>query len=128
MEHSIDKDFYGEFDENLFHELVLDNVLDPDKIQSNPNTKVGRAPSDQQGPQRLVVVRPMKNLSKFSYEKTELANNYLDAFDDYLEIQQIKVVDANVAQITTRFGYSFLHLAKSQSSLTRVELVDHMPM
>ena len=41
------------------------------------------------------VVDPMRNLPKFSGEKTESADNHLDAFDDYLEIQQIIVADAN---------------------------------
>ena len=38
--------------------------------------------------------------------------NHLDAFDDCLEIQQINVADANVAQIITRFAYSLLGKAK----------------
>ena len=29
----------------------------------------------------------MRNLPKFSGEKTESADNHLDAFDDYFEIQ-----------------------------------------
>ena len=52
----------------------------------------------------MVVVDPMRNLPMFSGEKTESADNHLDVFDDYLEIQQINVADANVAQIITRFG------------------------
>ena len=67
---------------------------------------------DQQGPQRMVVVDPMNNLPKFSGEKTESADNHLDAFDDYLEIQQIEVTDSNVAQIITRFSYSLFGKAK----------------
>ena len=54
----------------------------------------------------------MKNLPKFSGEKTESADNHLVAFDDYLEIQQINVADANMAQIITRFGYSLFGKAK----------------
>ena len=60
----------------------------------------------------MVVVDPMRNLPKFSGEKTESADNHLDAFDDYLEIQQINVADVNVAQIITRFGYSLFGKAK----------------
>ena len=60
----------------------------------------------------MVVVDPMKNLPKFSGEKTESADNHLDAFDDYLEIQQINVGDADVAQIITRFSYSLFGKAK----------------
>ena len=60
----------------------------------------------------MVAVDPMRNLSKFSGEKTESADNHLVAFDDYLEIQQINVADANVAQIITRFGYSLFGKAK----------------
>ena len=38
-----------------------------------------------QGPQRLVIVDPMRNLPKFCGEKIDSADNHLDAFDDYLE-------------------------------------------
>ena len=38
----------------------------------------------------------MRNLPKFSFGKTESADNHLNAVDDYLEIQQINVADANV--------------------------------
>ena len=71
-----------------------------------------RQGAGQHGPQRMVVVDPMKNLPKFSGEKTESADNHLDAFDDYLEIQQINVVDTNVAYIITRFGYLLFDKAK----------------
>ena len=56
----------------------------------------------------MMVVDPMRNIPKCCGEKTESADNYLDAFDDYLKIQQINVVDANMAQIITRFGYSLI--------------------
>ena len=56
----------------------------------------------------------MRNLPKFSGEKTKSTDSHLDAFDDYLEIQQTKVVDANVAQIITGFGYSLFGKAKKQ--------------
>ena len=46
----------------------------------------------------MVVVDPMRNLTKFSVEKTESADNHRNAFDDYLEIPQINVVDANVVR------------------------------
>ena len=105
-EHIIDEDFHGAFDENLFHELVIDDILVDDLNINIPNMEGARHGAGQQGPQRMVVVDPMKNLPKFSGEKTESADNHLDAFDDYLEIQQIDVADANVAQIITRFGYS----------------------
>ena len=65
-----------------------------------------------QGPQSMVVVDPMRNVPKFSGEKAESKDNHLDAFDDYLEIQQINVADANVAQIITRFGYLLFDKAK----------------
>ena len=68
----------------------------------------------------------MRNLPKFSGKKTESADNQLDSFDDYMEIKQINVVGANVAQIITRFGY-FL-FGKAKSGLTREEKVGHMPM
>ena len=88
--------------------------------------KGGRQGAGQQGPQRMMVFDPLRNLPKFSGKKTESADNHLDAFDDDLEIQQINVVDANVAQIITRFGYSLFD--KTKSGLTRVEKVDHMPL
>ena len=66
----------------------------------------------QHGPQRMTVVDPMPNLPKVSSEKTESTDNHLDAFDDYLEIHQINVADAKVAQIITRFGYSLFGRAK----------------
>ena len=106
-EHIIDEDFHGAFDENLFQDLAADDILDPYININNPYME------GQQGPQRIVVVDPMKNLPRFSGEKTESADNHhLDAFDDYLVIQQINVADANVAQIITRFGYSLFGKAK----------------
>ena len=86
----------------------------------------GRQDAGQQGPQRMVVVEPMRNLPKFSSEKTESADNHLNAFGDYLEIQQINVADANVTQIITRIGHSLF--GKAKSGLTKVEMVDHMPL
>ena len=74
----------------------------------------------------MVVVDPMKNLPKFSGEKTESADTHLDAFDDYLEIQQIDVAVANVAQIITTFGFSLF--GKAKKCLTKAERVDHMLM
>ena len=40
--HIIDEDFCGELDENLFHDLVADDILDPDRNQNNPNMEDGR--------------------------------------------------------------------------------------
>ena len=107
-EEHIDEDFHGEFDENVFQGLVADDILDPDLNINNPNMEG----AGHQGPQRIVVVDPMRNLPKFSGEKTVSAYNHLDAFGDYLEIQQINVADANVAEIITRFGYSLFGKAK----------------
>ena len=125
-EHITCEDFYGEFDENFFQGLVADDILDPDLNINNPNMEGGRQGAGQQGPQRMVVVDPMRNLPKFSGEKTESADNHLDAFDDYLEIQHINVADANVVQIINTFGYSLFGKAKIGS--TKVEMVDHMPL
>ena len=113
-EQVIDEDFHGhgEFDENLFQELVADDILNPYLNFNNPNLEGGRQGAGQQGPQRMVVVDSMRNLPNFSGEKAESADNHLDTCDDYLKIQQIKVADANVAQITTRFGYSLFGKAK----------------
>ena len=104
-EHIIDEDFHGEFDKNLFQDLVADDILDPDLNIDNPNMEGARQGACQQGPQRMVIVDPMRSLPKISGEKTESVDNHLDAFDDYLEIQQINVADANMAQIITRFSY-----------------------
>ena len=104
-EHIIVEDFHGEFDENLFKDLVADDILDPDLNIDIPKMEGARQGAGLQGLQRMVVVDPMRNFPKFSGDKIESADNHLDAFDDYLEIQQINVVDANVAQIITRFGY-----------------------
>ena len=60
----------------------------------------------------MVVIDLMRNLPKFTGEKTESTDNNLDAFDDYLEIPQINVTDANVAQIITRFSYSLFGKAQ----------------
>ena len=91
---------------------MADDILDPDLNIDNPNMEGAGQGADQQGPQRMVVIDPMRNLPKFSGEKTESEDNHLDAFDDYLEIQQINIADANVVQIITRFGYSLFGKAK----------------
>ena len=108
----IDEDFHGEFDENVFQDLVADDILDPDLNIDIPNMEGARQGAGQQGPQRMVVIDPMRNLPKFSGEKTESADNHFDAFDDYLEIQQINVADTNVVQTITRCGYSLFGKAK----------------
>ena len=61
----------------------------------------------------------MRNLPKFSHEKTESSYNHLNAFDHYPEIKQINVVDANVTQIITGFGYSLFDKAKKWFSQGR---------
>ena len=48
----------------------------------------------------------MRNLSKYSGKKADSDGNHLDAFDDNLERQQVNIVDAKVAQIIIRSGYS----------------------
>ena len=55
---------------------------------------------------------PFETYPNCLVKKTESADNHLDAFDDYLEIQQINVADGNVAQIITRVGYSLCGNAK----------------
>ena len=118
-EHNINEVSHGQFDENLFQDLVVDDILDPDLNIDIPNMEGAKQGAGQQGPQRMVVVDPMKTLPKFSGEKTESADNHLDAFNDYLEIQQINVADANVAQIITRFGYSLFGKAKKWCNQSR---------
>ena len=61
----------------------------------------------------------MRNLPKFSGEKIESAEKHPDAFDDYLEIQQMKVVDANLAPIITRPGHSLFGKAKTWFNQSR---------
>ena len=69
-EHIIDEDFHGPFDENLFQDLVVDDILDPDLNIDISNMEGARHGAGQKGPQRLVVADPMKNLPKFSGEQT----------------------------------------------------------
>ena len=68
-EHIIDEDFHGEFDENLLQDLVAYDIVDPDLNIDIPNMECTRQGAGQQGPQRMVVVDPMRNLPKFSGEK-----------------------------------------------------------
>ena len=68
-EQVIDEDFHGVFDDNLFHDLVIDDILDPNLSFSNPNVEGGRHGAVQQGPQRMLVVDPMRNVPKFSMRK-----------------------------------------------------------
>ena len=58
-EHIIDVDFHGEFDENLFQDLVADDILDPDLNIDISNMEGARQGADQQGPQRMVVFDPI---------------------------------------------------------------------
>ena len=94
---------------------MADDILDTDLNIDNLNMKG----AGHQGPQRMVVGDSIRNLSKFSGEKAESADNHLDAFDGYLEIQQIDVADVNVAQIITRFGYSLFGKAKKWFNQSR---------
>ena len=41
-EHIIDEDFHDEFDENLFRDLVGDDILDPDINQNDPGMEDNR--------------------------------------------------------------------------------------
>ena len=68
-ENIIDEDFLGEFDENLFHDLVANGILDTDFGQNNLKMEGGGQGAWQHGPQRMVVVDPMRNLPKFFGEK-----------------------------------------------------------
>ena len=69
-EHIIDEDFHGEFDENLFQDLVVDDIAGPDlNIDIQDMEGGARQGAGQQGPQRMVVVDPMKILSNFLVRK-----------------------------------------------------------
>ena len=59
----IDEDFHGEFDENLFQDLVADDILDPNLNINNPNMEGGKQGAGQHSPQRRVVVDPMRNIT-----------------------------------------------------------------
>ena len=80
-EHIIDEDLHGDFDENLFHALLADDILDPYINQNNPNMEGGKQCAGQQGQQRMVDVDPMRSLPRFSGEKTESTDKHLDALD-----------------------------------------------
>ena len=111
-EQVIDEDFHGVFDEILFQDLVADEILDPDLNINNLNMEGGRHGAGQEGPKRIMVVDPVLNLTEFSGEKNESVDNYLDVFDDNLEIQQINVAEASVAQRITKFGFSLFGKTK----------------
>ena len=68
-EHITDEGFHGEFDENLFQDLVADDILDPDLNIHNPNMAGARQGGGQLRPQRMVVVDSMRNLPKFLVKK-----------------------------------------------------------
>ena len=68
-ENIIDDDFHGEFGENLLQDLVADDIVDPDLNIDNSNMEGARQGAGQQGPQRMVVVDPMRKVPKFSGEK-----------------------------------------------------------
>ena len=78
-EHIIDKNFYDEFNENLFHSFVAYDILET-------HMEGGRQGAGQQSTQRMVVVNPMRNLPKFSSETPEPADNHLGAFDENLTV------------------------------------------
>ena len=59
-EHIIDDDFHGEFDENLFQDLVADDILDPDLTINNQNMEGGRQGASQQGPQKWWLLTPLE--------------------------------------------------------------------
>ena len=65
----IDEDFLGKFNKNVFHDLVADDILDPDIDQNNLKMEGGRQGAGQQSPQRMVVGDPMGNLPKFMVRK-----------------------------------------------------------
>ena len=46
-EHIIDEDFHGESDENLFQDLVVDDILDPDLNTDIPNMDGARQGAGQ---------------------------------------------------------------------------------
>ena len=57
-EHIIDEDFHGAFDEKLFQDLVVDDILDPDLNIDIPNMEGARHGAGQQGPQRWWLQTP----------------------------------------------------------------------
>ena len=61
---------------------------------NNLNIEDNGAPA---GPQGIVVIDIVRHLHTFPDEKTESADNHLDVFDVFMQIQQINIIDANVA-------------------------------
>ena len=57
-EHILDEDFHGEFDENVFHNLLAGDILDPDINKNNPNMEGGRQGAKQQGAQKRWLLTP----------------------------------------------------------------------
>ena len=57
-EHIIDEDFHVAFDENLFQDLVVDNILDPDLNIDIPNMEGARHGAGQQGLKEWWLLTP----------------------------------------------------------------------
>ena len=51
-----------ELGENIFHDLVAHDILDPDRNQINPSMEGHRQDAGQKGPQRMMAVVPLRNL------------------------------------------------------------------
>ena len=100
-EQVIDEDFHGEVDENLFQDLVTDDVLDPNTNFNYPNIVGGSQGAGHKVHKEWWLLTPWETYQTFWWENW--ITSHLDAFDDDLEIQQINVFDSNVAQIITRF-------------------------
>ena len=49
-EHVIDEDFHGEFNENLFHDLMVVDILDLNLNLNNPNMEGDTQGAGQQNP------------------------------------------------------------------------------
>ena len=57
-EHIIDEDFHGAFDENLFNELVVDDILFDDLNINIPNMEGARQGAGQQGHKEWWLLTP----------------------------------------------------------------------
>ena len=121
----IDEDFHGELDKNLFYNLLADDILDTDIHQNNANMEGGRQGAGQLDPQRMVIVDLMRNLQNFLVRKLNHQTIILIHLVITLKYKN-QCLDTSVAQIITMFGYSLFD--KPESSLTRIEKVDHMPL
>ena len=118
-EHIIDENFHGAFDENLFQDLVVNDILDPDLNIDIPNMEGARQGAGQQEPQRMVIVDPM--VRKLNQQTIILMHLMIIWKYNRLMLQMLMWHKSQPGLV--------IHcLVKPKSGLTKVEMVDHMLM